>query len=419
MRRHPYLNLKRAFLIFAALGLGSRAAAQSIVETDLGSQSPSILVQALLGTGVSYSNVTYQGVGTSAGTFTGGNGIIGFDSGIILSTGAAGGVTGSPGSASTCNSTPGDSDLSALIGGQATNDATVLSFDFVPAYGTLSLQYVFASDEYNQYVGSINDAFAFFVNGTNAALIPGTNTIVSIANVNACQNSAYFINNTAQSTNLGACSLTLPSSNLNTSMNGLTTVLTVNVAVTPGVNNHIKLAIADALDCILDSDVFIKASSFVSVPTATPTPTSTPTVTLTPTATITLTPTVTFTPTPTLTPTVTFTPTPTFTPTATVTLTPTPTATPICPFHAWPDPFDPRYAYGGTLKFGCLPPDALVSIYTVSGELVQGGLAPVNGEAYWNGKNSTGAPASPGIYYYVALEGRTIYTRGKFLMVGH
>lgn len=46
-------------------------------------------------------------------------------------------------------------------------------------------------------------------------------------------------------------------------MDGLTVVLTATGALSPG-TNHIKLAIADAGDYILDSDVFIKAESFVS-----------------------------------------------------------------------------------------------------------------------------------------------------------
>ncbi len=79
---------------FIAIGLPDQGWAQNIIETDLGTQPPSILVQNLMGGGVAFSNVTYQGVGGSSGTFTGGNGIIGFGSGIILSTGLAASVVG-------------------------------------------------------------------------------------------------------------------------------------------------------------------------------------------------------------------------------------------------------------------------------------------------------------------------------------
>ncbi|HJT22938.1 MAG TPA: choice-of-anchor L domain-containing protein, partial [bacterium] len=72
--------------------------------TDLGAQPADILVQNLLGPGISYSNVTYTGSTNAAATFYGGTGIIGFDAGIILSTGNAASVVGpSTNVASTCN----------------------------------------------------------------------------------------------------------------------------------------------------------------------------------------------------------------------------------------------------------------------------------------------------------------------------
>ncbi|MGI6777888.1 MAG: choice-of-anchor L domain-containing protein [Acetivibrionales bacterium] len=47
---------------------------------------------------------------------------------------------------------------------------------------------------------------------------------------------------------------------------GLTKVLTVEARVNPNEINHIKLAIADALDSAYDSVVFIKAGSFSGKP---------------------------------------------------------------------------------------------------------------------------------------------------------
>ena len=414
------------FLLFSILD-GSRVWGQALVETDLGSQTPSVLVQALLGPGVSYSNVTYQGIGISSGTFTGGTGIIGFDSGIILSNGAAANVVGpNTNSADTCNSLPGDTDLANLAGVPLSNtfDATVLSFDFIPTANNLSFQYVFASDEYNVFIGNYDDVFGFFVNGTNVALIPGTSTVVSINTINNCQNPTYFIDNSNGSSNT-TCTIVAPSANLNTSMYGLTTVLSVNALVTPGVVNHIKLAICDVGDCALDSNVFIRANSFVSgntptptnSPTNTPTPTATDTPTLTPTVTPTSTQTSTPTTSPTVTPTFTLPPTATITPTNTPTTTPTitPTFTPTCEIHVWPDPFNPNYAVNGTLKVSCLPSGTTVSFFTLAGELVNQ-LPEVGGMIQWNGKNQQGVPVSPGIYYYVIKNGQNPLGKGKFLV---
>jgi len=226
------------------------------------------LAQALVGPGVTISNVTYTGAPIAAGTFKGGASIIGFDSGIILSSGAVSNVIGpncQP-NVSWTNNTAGDAQLTGIIG-QDTNDAAVLAFNFNPSSPTIRFQYVFASDEYQEFVFDFNDVFAFFVNGQNVALIPQTNTIVSINNVNngstdfsklgiAPVNPTFYLNNDFQFPG------TAP---FNTEMDGLTVVLTATANVRPGdATNTIKLAIADAIDSIFDSNVFIKGGSLAS-----------------------------------------------------------------------------------------------------------------------------------------------------------
>jgi hypothetical protein len=240
-----------------------------LVTDDLRDQAltASDLAQALVGSGVSISSVTYTGAPIAAGTFKGGSSIIGFDSGIILSNGAVSNVIGPncDTGITWVNNTPGDADLTAIIG-QQTNDAAVLEFDFNPSSPTIRFQYVFASDEYQEFVFDFNDVFAFFVNGQNVALVPQTNTIVSINNVN---------NGSTDSANLGIPPVNpsfylnndVPPSTaapFNTEMDGMTVVLTATAKVNPGVTNHIKLAIADALDFVLDSNVFIKGGSLSS-----------------------------------------------------------------------------------------------------------------------------------------------------------
>jgi hypothetical protein len=233
---------------------------QALTATDL--------AQALVGSGVSISNVTYTGAPIAAGTFKGGASIIGFDNGIVLSNGAVSNVIGPNCSSGITwvNNTPGDPDLTAIIG-QTTNDAAVLEFDFNPSSPTIRFQYVFASDEYQEFVFDFNDVFAFFVNGTNIALIPQTNTIVSINNVNNGStdpanvgippvNPSFYVNNDFQ------IPIAAP---FNTEMDGMTVVLTATANVRPGdPTNHIKLAIADAIDFVYDSNVFIKGGSLSS-----------------------------------------------------------------------------------------------------------------------------------------------------------
>jgi len=420
---NPSIFKKILFLSPVLLFLGSSALkAQNIVETDLGAQSPSVLVQNLLGLGVSFSNVVYQGTGTSSGTFTGGNGIVGFPSGIVLSDGAAASVVGptSINGTSTCNGLPGDVDLANLAGTTVTNtyDATSLSFDFVPNYNNLTFQYVFTSDEYNKFIGSFNDTFGFFLNGVNVALVPGTGTNVSIDTINNCVNPAYFIDNSGGQSDV-TCPIVKPSANLNTSMYGLTTVLTVNVPVVPGTTNHIKMAICDVGDCNLDSNVFIRANSFISGPTPTPTVTPTSTFTSTATSTPTSTPTRTPTRTPTNTPThtATATPTPTFTPcgypgnTCTPTETPTPTATPYTAdiFYVSKNLFTPSNPVSIFVDYTAYPGQYDLRIYNTAGEHIKTLAsrylsAPVSESYTWDGTNKYNAPCASGVYLFYLIE---------------
>ena len=239
--------------------------------TDLNTLTPADLVAALLGSGPNapaISNVTFTGANVAAGTFTGGMSSIGFDNGVVLSSGNVASVAG-PNTAdntTTDNGQPGDGALDAQIPGYTTHDAAILEFDFeCPSLQVISFQYVFASEEYNEYVNSeYNDVFGFFVNGNNIALIPSTVTPVSINNVN-CGN--------PYDAPLGGSHCDLFRNNdlqdggpfFDTQMDGLTVILTATAAVNPG-PNHIRLAIADAGDYILDSDVFIKGNSFTCTP---------------------------------------------------------------------------------------------------------------------------------------------------------
>jgi hypothetical protein len=246
----------------------------AIVEkvTDLtGALTANALVAALLGPGVTATNISYTGFKYAAGEFSGFQSAIGIDSGVVLSNGAAGNGTESPpGPAASSdaqgvmgpnndaaftgsiNGGPSDPDLDAIVGATGF-DATVLQFDFVPQNSTISFQYVWGSEEYPDFVNAgFNDVFAFFVNGKNAALVPGTTTPVSVDNINSTTNSQYYVDNTS-----GA---------FFTQMNAFTKVLPVNAAVNPGQVNHIKLAIEDTGDDIYDSWVLIKAGSLSSPP---------------------------------------------------------------------------------------------------------------------------------------------------------
>lgn len=272
-------------------------ASASLLVTDLNSISKENLANTLIGTGITISNVVYSGDPRAAGTFSGGANIIGIESGILLSSGRVIDVVG-PNTfddTSTGFGTPGDPDLETLAevpAGGTTFDAAILEFDFEATGPIVQFQYVFVSEEYNEFANSpFNNVFGFFINGVNAALLPDGRTAVAINNVNGgnpndcfngvdddsdglfdrddpdCtllgdnivgenhQNAIYYIDNDCHDGELLTCPIDIQA-------DGLTVVLTITSVVNPG-TNHIKLVIGDAGDSVLDSWVFIEAESFV------------------------------------------------------------------------------------------------------------------------------------------------------------
>src|SRR5581483_12501039 len=194
-------------LLAGTLTLAGPAAASAGLSTAPLSSTltPQDLVDMLVGSGVTTSNVSYTGADGASGTFSGGAGIVGFDQGVLLTSGDVAHVVGpnSSDSISAENGLPGDADLNALAGATAF-DASVLDFDFVPNEPQGSFNYVFASDEYNEFVGQFNDVFGFFVTTpgdpavtTNCATVPGSDPPqpVSINTINLDSNAGLFRNN--------------------------------------------------------------------------------------------------------------------------------------------------------------------------------------------------------------------------------
>jgi hypothetical protein len=234
-----------------------------------------VLVGTILGPGIEVvGQPQYTGAARAAGTFAGGLAAgIGIESGIILTTGDASFAlppNNSDGNTAD-NNTPGDSDLDALLQarggtGSTTNDAAILEFTFNTSGGNLFFNFVFASEEYNEFTNSsFNDVFGFFLDGVNIALIPGTTTPVAINNVNGgnplgtdASNPNLFHNNDPSD---GGPFFAIQ-------YDGFTSVFTAQ-ALNVGSGNHtIKLAIADTADRALDSAVFIEAGSFSDKPSS-------------------------------------------------------------------------------------------------------------------------------------------------------
>jgi hypothetical protein len=225
-------NITKLSSILATLEL-SLTAGSSNAMVVTASNDANALATTLGGSGITISNATLSAASaTAAGTFTGAAGAIGFDKGVLLTTG-------------TVNCAPGPNNQSACTGSGTT---TSLKFDFTSNTGNVFFKYVFASEEYNEYVGSqYNDLFELKLNGTNIALLPAGGGVVSINNVNNGTNSAYYLDNAV----LG----------LDTQYDGLTKVLVAQASGLVGTNTF-EFLIQDKGDASWDSGVFIEAGTF-------------------------------------------------------------------------------------------------------------------------------------------------------------
>ncbi|HEX6639729.1 MAG TPA: choice-of-anchor L domain-containing protein [Thermoanaerobaculia bacterium] len=202
------------------------------------------VVALLTGTGATITNVKITGSDLAVGSF-GAGADLGIDSGVILSTGNVADAVGPNGSTGSGGGlgTDGAAALDAIVTPFKTHDAAVIEFDVVTESPTFAIRYVFASEEYREYVDSeFNDVFAFFVNGANIALTPGSGQPVTINTINHLRNQGLYRDNEG-----GA----------STQFDGYTSPLLAVAVVEPNTTNHIRIAIADTSDSVLDSAVFI------------------------------------------------------------------------------------------------------------------------------------------------------------------
>ena len=238
--------------------------AEDNLTVEHGLSAEELVQGVLIGNNCSIDlNVQQHGNDVQFGTFAQGLSSIGFDSGIIISTGNISNAPGPNNSSSKGTNVPGnnsDNDLNN-IATEDTYDAAVIEFDFTPITTEVQFEYVFASEEYCEFVNKdYNDVFGFFISGPgisgtkNIAEVPGTGENVSIDNINHLKNSSFFIPNSS------SCSGITNSTDIQ--FDGYTQPLVAKATVIPCETYHIKLAIADVGDGIYDSAVFLKAGSF-------------------------------------------------------------------------------------------------------------------------------------------------------------
>ena len=221
-----------------------------VQELQNSSFTPEDLVSYLLPDGYTFSNVTYTGSFSAMGFFSGGmDANFMLDQGIVLGSGPLNpGIFAYEGG---ILNLAGDAMLDALGAGYETNDAAVLEFDFVPDGPLMELDLVFGSYEYpvagqNDY----EDVCGIFLDGANIAVFPGTSTEISITRT-LNTDSPYYVSNDG-TYGLGVSSLS--------------TVLPLQAAVVPGNTYHMKIAIADDGDMLVESYIFLRGEGVPEIP---------------------------------------------------------------------------------------------------------------------------------------------------------
>ena len=185
----PMMNRLRPAAVIMPLLLSLGATAQLTVSTQ---SNLAQLAASITGPGVAISDpqITCHALGYGEFTYSGTQfGVV--DQGVLLTSGRITDAIGPNNAGNTTfqAGTPGDPLLN-LVTGRTTRDACKFEFDVIPQGDSLRFDFVFGSEEYNEWVGSqYNDVFGFFISGPgivgdpgagsdhNIALIPGANTL--------------------------------------------------------------------------------------------------------------------------------------------------------------------------------------------------------------------------------------------------
>jgi gliding motility-associated-like protein len=290
--------MKTKFIVLLAFIAALETSAQLVTTSNLTVQE--YVQNVLLGQNVSVSNITFNGgpanvVSPSVGGFDCPDCNLNIFSGFAMTTGDVAGLEGpndeggylGTGTGGVAGQDPDLLDLvQEIIPGADpnivdVNDWVIIEFDFVPLGDTLQFQYVWASEEYSEWVGTdFNDIFGFFISGpgingpyannaVNIARVPGTNAPVAISTINnggnntgPCTSCEYY----NQDGQYGAIAAddAVHTENYYMQLDGYTDVLTATAIVQCGQTFHIKLAICDTTDPAYASAVFLQRDSFSS-----------------------------------------------------------------------------------------------------------------------------------------------------------
>ncbi|MGE0090080.1 MAG: choice-of-anchor L domain-containing protein [Bacteroidales bacterium] len=271
--------IKKAFFSFLLLGSFPYLANCQYYRVDTTQTAEWLISEFFLkdhASGIQLKNIKFTGEKKSLGYFIykGEFKVLPSD-GLILSTGNAIDSEGSLGNiASTENHSDGDIDIEMIVNNKS-YDAAIIEFDFMSFSDSVSFSYVFASEEYPEYVNfGVSDAFAFLVSEKddnkkiNLATLPNSSIPITIDLINSKTNNQYFIANShidfVNQNYSEAVSRFYYENKRLFEFDGLTVVLETGLKLKPFTIYHFKIVIADVGDMKFDSWVLLKGNSFRS-----------------------------------------------------------------------------------------------------------------------------------------------------------
>lgn len=260
--------MKKNYKMLLLLVMPLLAVAQNNLGVSTSQYTSSQLVNTvLLNNSCGQATNISSSAGNGLGYFQKNSGDFAFENGIILSTGNAVNAANNSSGPSSDNGGVADADINTLFSQTVpfnSKNATVLEFDFIPQKDHISLEYIFASNEYGTYQCTFGDAMAFLLtdaatgNTINMALVPNTNQAVSVVTIRSnANNSACTSANVAYFANYYGDDLLKP-----VNFKGITVPMTAQSSVVPFTTYHLKIVIADRMDPLFDSAIFIKGGSF-------------------------------------------------------------------------------------------------------------------------------------------------------------
>ena len=295
-----YKNIKiLVIILISCIGLSCLSYAQIDItgSNELPYTPNKIIENVLLGPGVSVENIQFDGTEDAVGVFKNGNAFIGLDYGIVLSTGTVKTIeepndenTNAKGETSDDAFSDNEDELQQIAGANSTLlDIARYEITFIPESDTIRFRYVFASEEYPEFVCSnFNDVFGFFISGPdpnggnynalNIARVPnpadptGTSFLNNNVAINSVNNGTLgFLGSIDPDNCMGDNGSLEFSQYYNEVLPGqypvfdaYLDVFIAQAAVVPCQEYTIKLAIADVNDRDFDSAVFLEAGSFYS-----------------------------------------------------------------------------------------------------------------------------------------------------------